>query len=326
MQTFMEHFELILTVAVIICLVFYIIDGFTYRKERKRLYKRFKQRHEDATDRHDYAERILAVTQGGLRKKHMALAEHIMRKLNLNEPLAGNELYWLKHPCYKQEKFIEFFSGLFWVLFIVWFARSFLYEPFKIPSASMEPNLQAGDFILTNKFAYGVRLPVLHTKIIEVGKVQRGDVMVFRYPNDPKLNYIKRVIGLPGDKITFDRGLLTIDGKQQKLTPVEQKGFYDWYREDLQDHPHLVQFAHNPGMRKIDRGSFTVPAGEYFVMGDNRDNSRDGRMWNDDNPASPTPWGFVPEKNVVGKALFIWMNSDCVLGKGNCDRIGNKIN
>ena len=100
MQAFMEHFELILTLAVIVCLVFYIIDGFTYRKERSRLYKRFKQQHEDATDRHDYAERINAVTKGGLKKKYMAHAEHIMRKLELQQPLTGNELYWLKRPCY----------------------------------------------------------------------------------------------------------------------------------------------------------------------------------------------------------------------------------
>ena len=325
MQAFMEHFELILTLAVIICLIFYIIDGLTYRKERNRLYKRFRQQREDATDRHDYAERINAVTKGGLKKKHMALAEHIMRKLELQQPLAGNELYWLKRPCYGQEKFIEFFSGLFWILFIVWFVRSFLYEPFKIPSASMEPNLQAGDFILTSKYAYGVRLPVFHTKIIETGKVERGDVMVFRYPNNPNLNYIKRVIGLPGDEISFNQGMLIINGEQQKLTPVEEKGLYDWYREDLEGHPHLVQFAHNSAMRNRDKGSFSVPEGQYFVMGDNRDNSRDGRMWNDDNPASPTAWGFVPDDNVVGKALFIWMNSDCVLGKGNCDRIGNSI-
>ncbi|WP_311195341.1 signal peptidase I [Suttonella sp. R2A3] len=325
MQAFMEHFELILTLAVVVCFIFYIIDGMSYRKERKRLQRVFKNRAEDATDRHDYSERLNALNFSRLKKKHKALYEHIAHKLEQKQPLAGNELLWLKRPCYPQEKFIEFFSGLFWILFIVWFVRSFLYEPFQIPSASMEPNLQAGDFILTSKFAYGVRLPVIHTKIIEVGNVERGDVMVFRYPNDPAVNYIKRVIGLPGDKIRFADGIVSINDEKQTLTLVEEQGLFDWYREELDGRPHIMQLAHDERARNRSQGEFVVPEGQFFVMGDNRDNSRDGRMWNNNNPLSKTPWGFVPEDNIVGKALFIWMNSDCVLGEGECGRIGNSI-
>ena len=174
---FMTHFELILTVTVIICFIFYLIDGRSYRKTRKRLYRAFKTGTETQEDRIAYATRLATVIQGkGVRRKHQNAFDRAQHALTQQEPLKGAELYWLKHPVYPQEKFIEFFGGMFWVLFTVWFIRSFMWEPFRIPSGSMEPNLYDGDFILTSKYSYGIKLPVLRSTIIPTGSVQRGDV------------------------------------------------------------------------------------------------------------------------------------------------------
>ena len=203
---FMTHFELILTVTVIICFIFYLIDGRSYRKTRKRLYRAFKTGTETQEDRIAYATRLATVIQGkGVRRKHQNAFDRAQHALTQQSPLKGAELYWLKHPVYPQEKIIEFFGGMFWVLFTVWFIRSFMWEPFRIPSGSMEPNLYDGDFILTSKYSYGIKLPVLRTTLIPTGSVQRGDVIVFRYPENPSLHYIKRVIGLPGDHIRYER-------------------------------------------------------------------------------------------------------------------------
>ena len=167
---FMTHFELILTVTVIICFIFYLIDGRSYRKTRKRLYRAFKTGTETQEDRIAYATRLATVIQGkGVRRKHQNAFDRAQHALTQQEPLKGAELYWLKHPVYPQEKFIEFFGGMFWVLFTVWFIRSFLWEPFRIPSGSMEPNLYDGDFILTSKYSYGIKLPVLRSTIIPTG-------------------------------------------------------------------------------------------------------------------------------------------------------------
>jgi len=328
---FMTHFELILTVTVIICFIFYLIDGRSYRKTRKRLYRAFKTGTETQEDRIAYATRLATVIQGkGVRRKHQNAFDRAQHALTQQEPLKGAELYWLKHPVYPQEKFIEFFGGMFWVLFTVWFIRSFLWEPFRIPSGSMEPNLYDGDFILTSKYSYGIKLPVLRSTIIPTGSVQRGDVIVFRYPENPSLHYIKRVIGLPGDHIRYERNHVWINDEAQPLEPTgetreinREYGERNYripaaiYEETLTGYgKHRAQlYPENPNTRPgMVEGSLTVPAGHYFVMGDNRDDSEDSRAW-----------GFVPEKNLVGKATFIWMNSNCILGKGDCNHIGKNI-
>ena len=328
---FMTHFELILTVTVIICFIFYLIDGRSYRKTRKRLYRAFKTGTETQEDRIAYATRLATVIQGkGVRRKHQNAFDRAQHALTQQEPLKGAELYWLKHPVYPQEKIIEFFGGMFWVLFTVWFIRSFLWEPFRIPSGSMEPNLYDGDFILTSKYSYGIKLPVLRTTLIPTGSVQRGDVIVFRYPENPSLHYIKRVIGLPGDHIRYERDHVWINDEAQPLEPTgetreinREYGERNYripaaiYEETLTSYgKHRAQlYPENPNTRPgMVEGSLTVPAGHYFVMGDNRDDSEDSRAW-----------GFVPEKNLVGKATFIWMNSNCILGKGDCNHIGKNI-
>ena len=328
---FMTHFELILTVTVIICFIFYLIDGRSYRKTRKRLYRAFKTGTETQEDRIAYATRLATVIQGkGVRRKHQNAFDRAQHALTQQSPLKGAELYWLKHPVYPQEKIIEFFGGMFWVLFTVWFIRSFLWEPFRIPSGSMEPNLYDGDFILTSKYSYGIKLPVLRTTLIPTGSVQRGDVIVFRYPKNPSLHYIKRVIGLPGDHIRYERDHVWINDEAQPLEPTgetreinREYGERSYripaaiYEETLTGYgKHRAQlYPENPNTRPgMVEGSLTVPAGHYFVMGDNRDDSEDSRAW-----------GFVPEKNLVGKATFIWMNSNCILGKGDCNHIGKSI-
>ena len=328
---FMTHFELILTVTVIICFIFYLIDGRSYRKTRKRLYRAFKTGTETQEDRIAYATRLATVSQGkGVRRKHQNAFDRAQHALTQQEPLKGAELYWLKHPVYPQEKIIEFFGGMFWVLFTVWFIRSFMWEPFRIPSGSMEPNLYDGDFILTSKYSYGIKLPVLRSTIIPTGSVQRGDVIVFRYPQNPSLHYIKRVIGLPGDHIRYDHDQVWINGEAQPLEPVgetreitrEYEGGLKipipavTYKETLGGREHLAQlYPQHPNTRPaMVEGSLTVPEGHYFVMGDNRDDSEDSRAW-----------GFVPEANLVGKATVIWMTSNCLLGKGVCNHIGKTI-
>ena len=218
----------------------------------------------------------------------------------------------------KQPWWVEYSISFFPVILIVFLLRSFLVEPFKIPSGSMIPTLLIGDFILVNKYTYGVRLPVVNIKLAGVGSPQRGDVMVFRYPADPSLDYIKRVVALPGDRIEYRDKVLRLNGK-----PVPRKQLADYEsRERLQYFPRYLESFDgteheiilekeapgfvSPGMDfshsgKCDYNSgglaCTVPAGHYFVMGDNRDNSADSRVW-----------GFVPDENIVGKAFFIWLN------------------
>ena len=217
-----------------------------------------------------------------------------------------------------QPWWLDWTAGLFPVIITVFILRSFLFEPFKIPSGSMVPTLLVGDLILVNKFTYGVRLPVVNIKLTEGNKPQRGDVMVFRYPPRPSLDYIKRVVGLPGDTVAYLNKRLTINGK-----PVDTQALPDFFDEDasqyfkqfeesLGEQPHrLLNDARRPafvaGVDKFDgieNCNYTiegvtckVPEGHYFTMGDNRDNSLDSRYW-----------GFVPDKNIVGKAFFVWMN------------------
>jgi len=242
-----------------------------------------------------------------------------------------------KERLIMQPWWLDWTAGLFPVIAVVFILRSFLFEPFKIPSGSMIPTLWVGDLILVNKFHYGVRLPVINLKITDGNPVERGDVMVFRYPPKPNLDYIKRVIGLPGDEIAYLNKQLNINGQPAPKTPLP-----DFFEEDSlryikqfeeriplgdkaeasvtsvrlhrllndADRPAFVpgadDFIFKDNCRYTVEGvTCKVPEGHYFMMGDNRDNSLDSRYW-----------GFVPEKNIVGKAFFVWMNF------GNLKRIG----
>ena len=226
-----------------------------------------------------------------------------------------------------QPWWLDWTAGLFPVIVVVFLLRSFLFEPFKIPSGSMIPTLLVGDLILVNKYHYGIRLPVLNLKVIANNEPKRGDVIVFRYPMDTRIDYIKRVVGLPGDQITYANQTLTVNG--QPAAVQGQGDFYDdesmrytpRYTEKLGDVAHSIlvdpkraslyrplegfdKFRDN--CRYSAEGvSCKVPPGHYFVMGDNRDNSQDSRYW-----------GFVPDENIVGRAFFVWMNF------GNLGRIG----
>ncbi len=225
-----------------------------------------------------------------------------------------------------QPWWLDWTAGLFPVIIAVFFLRSFLFEPFKIPSGSMIPTLLVGDLILVNKFQYGVRLPVINLKITDGTPPQRGDVMVFRYPPKPSLDYIKRVVGVPGDEVAYLNKRLSINGQaiETKALPEffdeDMMRYFKQYQEVLGEHKHgilndderpaFVSGADNFAFRENCRYSVEgvtckVPQGHYFMMGDNRDNSLDSRYW-----------GFVPDKNIVGKAFFVWMNF------GNFKRIG----
>jgi len=234
-----------------------------------------------------------------------------------------NEPWWIEYP-----------KSFFPIILIVFSLRSFVIEPFKIPSGSMIPTLLVGDFILVNKYTFGIRLPVLNKKILDINEPKRGDVLVFRYPEDPSIDYIKRVIGLPGDTITYHNKQLIINGE---VTKMEYEGDYkyiesgfgyvyaDQFSEYFKEENHSILINQDvKGMQysnvrqfefrencKYRRTGFTceVPAGNYFTLGDNRDSSSDSRYW-----------GFVPEENIVGKAFMIWWNF------GDFGRIGLSIN
>lgn len=237
-------------------------------------------------------------------------------------------------PGDKEPWWAEYSKSFFPVILAVFVLRSFLVEPFKIPSGSMIPTLHVGDYILVNKFTYGIRLPVAGTKVVQMNDPKRGDVMVFHYPENPSVDYIKRVVGVPGDKIVYRNKRVFINGVLQAQQP---DGNYDYvepglkmvhtdrYSENLDGHAHpilvnpqspdlyLSAVAEYPNRENC---SYTdeemhcmVPPGEYFMMGDNRDNSRDSRYW-----------GFVPDKMIVGRAFFIWMNFN------DLKRIGTSIN
>ncbi|HBX57301.1 signal peptidase I [Pseudomonas sp. UBA2684] len=211
----------------------------------------------------------------------------------------------------KEPLLVEYGKSFFPVLAIVLVLRSFLVEPFQIPSGSMKPTLEVGDFILVNKFAYGIRLPVLDSKVIEVGDPQRGDVMVFRYPSDPNINYIKRVVGLAGDRIRYstDKQLFINDRPVAQQLIGEEPGSLGsavLYEEQLGEAEHQIRKEMN--RYRVEPGrEWVVPQGHYFMMGDNRDNSNDSRYWNDPAIAKPL-LGMVPDKNIVGKAFAVWMS------------------
>ncbi len=233
----------------------------------------------------------------------------------VNSPSLDNTTEGRKEPVV-----VEYAKAFFPVILAVLLLRSFVVEPFRIPSGSMMPTLLTGDFILVNKFTYGIRLPVLDTKIIAIGEPERGDVAVFRFPEDPSIDYIKRVVGLPGDRISYRDKIVYINGKKMETTDLgsyQGKGTAlsmtgaQWAEEQLGDVKH--QILMRPESRPRNR-EFRVPDGHYFVMGDNRDNSNDSRFW-----------GTVPEENLVGRAFMIWMNWDKVDNTIRFSRIGNSI-
>lgn len=234
-------------------------------------------------------------------------------------------IFWRKKRLAAREAepvLVEYARSFFPVLLFVLVLRSFVIEPFRIPSGSMEPTLNTGDFILVNKFSYGLRLPVSHTLIWEHNKPARGDVMVFRYPVNTKIDFIKRVIGLPGDKITYKNKDLYINDVKITEEPKGDVTYLDsngrsvtvteWL-EDLEGVKHLI-YERKVGGREF---TITVPEGHYFMMGDNRDDSDDSRSW-----------GFVPEENLVGKAFATWLSWDSNADwqhKIRWERIGKSI-
>ena len=259
----------------------------------------------------------------------LALAEFDSRNARLqNEGIKTQDQgrIAIESAILRQPTWIEYSGSFFPVLALVFILRSFLYEPFKIPSSSMVPTLTVGDLILVNKFVYGIRLPVLNKKVIEIGSPERGDVMVFKYPKDMSLDYIKRVVGIPGDRIVYKNKRLTVNGVPQAYETLpdyldeERLSYSKQYQENLTGRVHRIlndenapSYVQNPDAfpqhelcsYNTEGFACTVPAGQYFMMGDNRDNSLDSRYW-----------GFVPDKNIVGKAFFVWMNL------GNIKRIG----
>jgi signal peptidase I len=220
----------------------------------------------------------------------------------------------------KEPLLVEYARSFFPIVLIVLLLRSFLAEPFRIPSGSMMPTLLIGDFILVNKFTYGIRLPVINKKVFEMNEPKRGDIVVFRYPKEPSVDYIKRVIGLPGDKVVYENKKLYINdvpvnqvslGRYQGLGQGQEMTGAEHLVEDLTGIEHSILIREG-----VPSGQFVyvVPAGNYFVMGDNRDNSNDSRYW-----------GTVPEENLVGKAFFIWMSWDWEHKGVGFDRIGTVL-
>ncbi len=207
----------------------------------------------------------------------------------------------------KEPVAVEYARAFFPVILVVFLIRSFLAEPFRIPSGSMLPSLHIGDFILVNKFSYGIRLPVANAKLVDLGAPRRGEVAVFRFPSDPSINYIKRVVGVPGDHVVYKDKQLTINGVPMKQEDARAYALFQTETgtgmlvrrvEDLDGARHDILLSDRP-----DHGpdTFTVPPGQYFVMGDNRDQSNDSRYW-----------GFVPDENLVGRAFLIWFSWDAM--------------
>ncbi|WP_343636123.1 signal peptidase I [Roseateles sp.] len=263
-----------------------------------------------------------ALAQADERRRASLAAQGIQR--------VDGDVEGARQEILRQPWWLDWTAGLFPVILIVFLLRSFMFEPFKIPSGSMVPTLMIGDLILVNKFHYGIRLPVINKKIISNNDVKRGDVVVFRYPQNPTVDYIKRAVGLPGDEIAYLNQKLYLNGKLVETT--EQGQFFDddpspsamrfrqRFTEKLGDVEHqilvdpnarggiykLYDFPNNENCKYTLEGvTCKVPAGHYFMMGDNRDNSQDSRFW-----------GFVPDENIVGRAFVVWMNF------GNLKRIG----
>lgn len=276
------------------------------------------------------AEKFFFLPRRRSEARRLQLAHHeralALEKQGFAAP-GADDLAHAEHKLLMQPWWLDWTAGLFPVILAVFVLRSFLFEPFKIPSGSMIPTLRVGDLILVNKFHYGLRLPVFNTKVMANNEPQRGDVMVFRYPPQPSLDYIKRVIGVPGDEVAYLNKKLSING--QTVSRVNQPDFFDGeqmrytqqFGEMLDQRRYstlndenraayvspIADFPFRDNCRYPAEGVVCkVPAGHYFMMGDNRDNSLDSRFW-----------GFVPEANIVGKAFFVWMNF------GDLGRIGS---
>ncbi|MEZ5707179.1 MAG: signal peptidase I [Burkholderiaceae bacterium] len=293
------NFALMLMIATVITGLYWVAEKLVFLPQRRRAADRLVIAGQD---------REAALRQQGFETDASALAP--AREKILRQP------WWL-----------DWTAGLFPVILVVFVLRSFLFEPFKIPSGSMIPTLRVGDLILVNKFHYGLRMPVFNTKILSNHEPQRGDVMVFRFPPQPSLDYIKRVVGVPGDEVAYLNKTLTINGQPVPKQPMpdffEKQGMtYVKQFAEVQNGHHYntlndearPAFVQNPSdfeFKKNCRYSVEgvvckVPPGHYFMMGDNRDDSLDSRYW-----------GFVPEANIVGKAFFVWMNF------GDLSRIGS---
>jgi len=221
----------------------------------------------------------------------------------------------------QQPVVVEYAYSFFPMLLLVWAIRSFLIQPYRVPTGSLEPTIFPGEFIVVNQFAYGLRLPVLNTKLLNIGEPQRGDIALFRYPKNPGVVYVKRVIGLPGDHVVYKDKILNINGKQMQQEPLGM----DLDTEGKFSTPVQVRMEHlgkvdhkiyiRPGRKEWEKIDVVVPQGSYFMMGDNRDSSEDGRAW-----------GFVPEENLIGKAFGVWMSWDSEGSSIRWNRIGSKIN
>lgn len=302
MQALLGNFALILFVLMLLTGVVWFADTFVLSKQRRAR-----------------ADAALAEFDARVARDQ---AEGIQRDGSIAAGRADLQSKLLKQPAW-----IEYSGSFFPVIALVFCLRSFLYEPFKIPSSSMVPTLLVGDLILVNKYTYGIRLPIINKKIIEVNQPQRGDVMVFKYPKDMSVDYIKRVVGVPGDKIVYKNKHLTVNGEEISYKPLpdylddENLTYYKQWQENLTGVEHKIltderapNFVPNPDAfphhelctYNAEGFACTVPPGEYFMMGDNRDNSLDSRYW-----------GFVPDQNIVGRAFFVWMNL------GDIKRIGS---
>ncbi|MDR2851734.1 MAG: signal peptidase I [Burkholderiaceae bacterium] len=286
------NFELLLFIATVVTGLYWLAERFYFLPRRRA---------------------AAAKLEGSLAQRNESLARQGITQVDTADPKAKEHL--LMQPWW-----LDWTAGLFPVILVVFLLRSFIAEPFKIPSGSMTPTLLTGDFILVNKFTYGMRLPVIYTKLTNGHPLQRGDVVVFRYPLNLSENYIKRVVGLPGDEVAYLNKRLTINGQPVNETPLpdysneEEHGYRQQFSETLGEREHrmlntdmyppgvpesaVLPFEHRENCQySYDGVICKVPPGAYFMMGDNRDNSEDSRYW-----------GFVPDRNIVGKAFFIAMN------------------
>ena len=292
------NFSLLLFILTLVTLAYWLAERFVFAPKRLAAVHTLEQ--QDLARRAELSRQGIAKVDGDVSQARQAL---------LAQP------WWL-----------DWTAGLFPVILVVFLLRSFLFEPFKIPSGSMIPTLLVGDLILVNKFHYGVRLPVVNKKIIENHDPKPGDVMVFRYPKDSSIDYIKRVVGVPGDEISWRNQQLYINGTlaatqalpdfydedslryapqySEKLGSVEHRMLVDRNRPNYLPGNETFPFRENC-QYSAEGVTCKVPPGHYFMMGDNRDNSQDSRFW-----------GFVPDENIVGRAFFVWMNF------GNLKRIG----
>ena len=310
------NMALLLSVATLVTGIYWLADKFWFLPKRRALLAQYEQQLAAANAAAATADAVQTQpVQADGEEQQQAI-----RKRLLAQP------WWL-----------DWTAGLFPVIALVFVLRSFAFEPFKIPSGSMLPTLEVGDLILVNKWVWGLRLPVVHTKLTEGSPVQRGDVMVFRYPPKPSVDYIKRVVGLPGDTVSYLNKKLVINGNEIEKIPVEnylgvreqhsetgsvsaQPLQFEQYREQLGTHTHMIlnDPARPAGIPVVENFSMQescnyspegvtckVPEGHYLMLGDNRDDSYDSRFW-----------GFVPERNIVGKAVVVWLNL------GNLRRIG----